>query len=311
MHLIPAASYAKRYLLKKDIPMHSSLLEEMKKFANRKFLLRKNLVQYHNGDSWPFIHIEDPTVLARFAAHIKQTVYKRDINGWVYFRGQCTHHKSMTPSLFRGSNQDYPVTILLKAQSRLIEKIKSNFAVKRFQNDDLPALIQHYGIKTSWLDLVDNLYIAIWFATNSTEYGKPRGSLIVNKSNEKFGWIYFIANSDFNASLLRHVDLRTNQHSLSVRPHAQHGISVTRPHDLWEGHDRDLKDFVVAKIRFPVSEKWLLSGYMASSSYLFPSSYFDNTLKNLRQDKMMEIISEGKFELTLPEGTLGCINWVT
>jgi len=133
----------------------------MKTFAERKYLSRKNLAHYHEDDSWPFLHIEDPVVLARFFALLKQKVNKTNKNGWVYCRGQCSHHKSMLPSLFRGENKKHPVTTLLKAQKSLMDQIRINFPVKRLQNENLPALLQHYGINTSWLDLVDNLYKAI------------------------------------------------------------------------------------------------------------------------------------------------------
>jgi hypothetical protein len=289
--------------------MTKKLSDAMKNFAERKYLSRKGLVHYHEDDFWPFIHIENPTVLARFAAHIKQTVYRKN-NGWVYCRGQCTHHKSMIPKLFRGNNKKYTASTLLDAQNTLMKKIKINFDMKRFQNKKLPALLQHYGIKTSWLDLVDNLYIAIWFATNSMKPGETKGSLVMKKSPNDYGWIYFITNSVLSNAELISVDLRTIHHSLSVRPHAQHGISVTKDSKLWNNKNRDLKDFVVATVRVPVSDKWHLCGYMASPDYLFPNSSIDNTLKILRQRKLIDIIDKVETKYKLTEGSLGSINWV-
>lgn len=285
--------------------------EKVEAFANRKYLVQKKLVRYYKDEYWPFIQIEDPVVLARFVSFIKQAVCRKDDTGWVFFRGQCKYHNSMIPSLFRRSKNIITINSLVKAQDALMDKIRKNFDVKRFQHDYLPSLLQHYGIKTSWLDLVDNLYIAIWFASNkTTQNGERVGRIITENSKEKYGWIYLIANHDFKGSNLKSIDLRTNHHSLSVRPHAQHGISVTRSNHSWNDANIDLKDFVVATVRFPLSKKWHVSGYIASSSYLFPSPYFDNTLKVLKNKKMSRIISEVESDFVLPKGTLGCINWV-
>jgi hypothetical protein len=285
-------------------------MNEMKKFAERKYLSQKNLVHYHEDGSWPFLHIEDPTVLARFFALLKQKAIKKNKSGWVFCRGQSSHHKLMLPSLFRGENEKYPVSILLVAQEHLMNEIKSNFSVKRFQNENLPALLQHYGLKTSWLDLVDNLFIAIWFATNSINSGDKKGPITVEGSTETYGWIYFISNSAKSEADLISIDLRTGHHSLSVRPHAQHGISATRDSSIWRDNNKDLKKYVVATVRFEVSEKWYLSGYMASPEYLFPSSKLDNTLKNLQQTKLLKIISETEKKYCLSDGSLGYANWV-
>jgi len=285
-------------------------MNEMKNFAERKYLSQKNLVHYHDDGSWPFLHIKDPTVLARFFALLKQEAIKKNKSGWVFCRGQSSHHKSMLPSIFRGENEKYPVSILLDAQEHLMNEIKSNIQVERFQKENLPALLQHYGIKTSWLDLVDNLYIAIWFATNTIKNGDKKGPIKVESSTETYGWIYFISNSAKSEADLISVDLRTGHHSLSVRPHAQHGISATRDSSIWRDNNKDLKKYVVATVRFEISEKWYLSGYMASPEYLFPNSNLDNTLKNLQQPKLLKIISETEKKYSLYDGALGYANWI-
>ena len=123
--------------------------------------------------------------------------------------------------------------------------------------------------------------------------------------------IFYFKFSAIPGSDLISVDLRTVHHSLSVRPHAQHGISATRDSVLWKDNNRDLKEYVIATVRFDVAEKWFLSGYMASPKYLFPSSYFDNTLKKLQGTKLLEIISRTERKHNLPDRTLGYVSWVT
>lgn len=282
----------------------------MRDFAERKYLKRKNLVKYHEDNSWPFLHIEDPIILARFFALLKQKQIKKNKNGWVYCRGQCSHHKSMLPSLFRNRNQKYLVSTLLKAQECLVDKIRSNYKDGRFQKANLSALLQHYGINTSWLDLVDNLYIAIWFATNSIKTGDKKGPSIVQNSTEKHGWIYFVSNLVQSKADLISVDLGTAHHSLNIRPHVQHGISASRGSGLWRDNNRDLKEYVLATVRFDVSDKWRISGYMASNNYIFPSTHFDNTLKNLKQTKLSKIISDIEKKYSLLDGSLGNVFWV-
>src|SRR5439155_13911771 len=117
---------------------------------------------------------------------------------------------------------------LLTAERDFAAKLAES-APKRFGRPHLPALLQHYGVRTSWLDVVDNLYVAIWFATHTRSGGAWTG-----KSSGDYGWLYFISTT-YSTSCLTVVDFRDSHHHLSTRPHAQHGLSVTRSDNKWSG----------------------------------------------------------------------------
>ncbi len=59
----------------------------------------------------------------------------------------------------------------------------------RFKIDIGGAIFQHYGIRTPWIDLVDNLFIAIWFAATERSESEP---YFYKRSKQDYEFIYFI-----------------------------------------------------------------------------------------------------------------------
>ena len=142
------------------------------------------------------------------------------------------------------------------------------------------SILQHYGIKTPWLDVVRNLHTAIWFATHEVE---TRGNhLVVSLSNNTHGHIAMYC-PEMGAGL-KHVDLWDSDSSRHVRPHAQHGISLAKQCDDADAplEQQDLsKPYRIAQVCFPNSLKWALCGYMFSAGYFFPDPEHDTSLKQL------------------------------
>lgn len=122
--------------------------------------------------------------------------YKAAKNGYgIAYRGQAALYPTLRPSLFRTITRRRPMTTCLaefKQQISMAEqeisinanKHKSKKIVPQKKDailtDDLykfidledksllPPLLQHYGILAPWLDLVDNIWIALWFACHKS-----------------------------------------------------------------------------------------------------------------------------------------------
>lgn len=84
--------------------------------------------------------------------------------------------------------------------------------------DEREALAQHYGLPTRWLDVVDNIQTAAWFAYHSD--GKDSG-----RADDSVGYIYAFAYPTKANKYVRVYDLRLKP-SEWLRPHIQQAWSV-------------------------------------------------------------------------------------
>lgn len=193
----------------------------MWELAQRRAFCKKFRVKYVDRD-WPYLEIERPTGVARLIGEVKRLPGI----GRVFIRGQTEHYNVMLPSLFR--NSEVGTEDLLAAERDFTKRVSQEIPVKRFQCPHLPALLQHYGFRTSWLDAVDNLFIASWFATTELRSSSDSFTEVV-KSTKTYGWLFLIA-TNVGSNELTNLDLRSTSHPLSTRPHVQHGISL-RPYD--------------------------------------------------------------------------------
>lgn len=110
--------------------------------------------------------VETPHALSQIAGYAK---YRLANDGAVYFRGQAREHGEMRPGLFR------KVATSATADSRtrqLQDYIKQQVSSNNIFINNTPdyayePILQHYGLKTRWIDLVDNIWNALWFACHT------------------------------------------------------------------------------------------------------------------------------------------------
>jgi FRG domain len=273
------------------VDIKTSILE----FASRKAL--KLPVEESLGGILT-LKIDSPIILARLAAVVRQAFKKQDRETLILCRGQTKVSVSMKPSLFRGADALH-IKQLLSAQERVSQRLQGN-GPKRFNRPDLPALLQHYGVSTTWLDCVDNLFVAIWFATHRYD---PTLNAYAPLAVGEAGWIYFISTRTQSARL-KAIDLRDAHHNLCVRPHVQHGWSVTRESPVWSDENRDLREFVPVGVRFENNPHWAVDSGVLSTGLLFPSARDDNTLKVLRNSGIDTILRATEVEQGLSAGCL-------
>ncbi len=275
----------------------------MEKFIIDRSKLRLSYAAEYEPDApRPYLFIEQPELLAGFAGYLKFQCLKKDPKTKVFCRGQVNDYASI-PSLFRAKNlNDDHVEQRLAAYNTLVAKTKKLYPAKRFQQEDIDPILQHYGLKTPWLDLVDNVFIALWFATQKY-FGEKNGNKAHYKTSRKeFGHIYFYATTPKT----KYLELRENHSSLSLRLHVQHGISITRKKGTkWTLANRNLDDHLVATVKFPNRKEWRPGGQIFSTKFLFPSTELDNTYKYLKKAKFRELLSKITDKYRLGEGELG------
>lgn len=155
-------------------------------------------------------------------------------------------------------------------------------------------LLQHYGLRTRWLDVVDNVWIALWFACHRFEVmGRYAHHVRRSEAQEPDGFAYLQIVSAgavestavpgvYRSDRARVVDLRYAVPSVYIRPHAQHGVLIAAP--SWDANaDPDLSGLTVLTMRIRLQDalSWLGEGDMLSAHVLFPPATYDTGYRRL------------------------------
>jgi hypothetical protein len=273
----------------------------MRSFASRCRLKKKVRLEFREDADRPRVFCDEPAIAARFASHLRQQAALHFGCGTkVLMRGQNKNFRGMMPALFRPPSNRIDYRLLLKAEERFEKEIRDNINLGRLKRANLAALLQHYGYRTSWLDVMDNLWMAVWFASHSICRRNTLGTATSFKTNGA-GWIYFVA-SELGSQGPCAIDLREVHQGLSLRPHTQHAWSVRLRQDVMP----DLNDWVIGCLEFPSDdERWVIEGYMAGEKFLFPAVRIDHTLRILTEKKVDAIAASVEHDLRLPDETLG------
>ena len=210
--------------------------------------------------------------------------YKNNQIGNVYYRGQTSlYDGSLVPSLYRGKS--HSEVINHKYNTRINKIIKNVKSFNDYNRELFEPLIQHYGIKTPYIDIVDNIWGALWFALhqaktksiNSHEY------VYYYKNTNEFSYIILMVSDAkdeteqfgvYRGDKTTLVDLRKAAPSYFIRPHAQHAYMIRKN----EYTPYDYTDLIVgiAKIPTKLGFEWLGNNEFLTVSSLFPAAYFDS-----------------------------------
>ncbi len=214
----------------------------------------------------------------------------------VYFRGQPDVYKgAMIPSLYRDANH---YERKLMAFNKNIKDIMNKSCFKNYDKNVLVPLLQHYGIKTPWIDLVDNVWVALWFSLHQAESKiiNSREYVYYHDSRTEYAYIVLMAtDATSTADPLgisigidtTIVDLRKVTPSFFLRPHAQHAYMIKKNDEKMA----DYTDLIVGIARIPtqLGLKWLGTNDFLQLNCLFPSPHFDTgyafLLKNYTETK--------------------------
>ena len=242
----------------------------------------KESITLYSGNVIPVYTITTANDLIQYVGYGKYINY---LNTNVFIRGQVDLYNGMlVPSLFRGKKN------LNSAVSKFYERINSILSSEksfsRFPKSVFEATIQHYGIKTTQIDLVDNLWVALWFASNEF-YGRiidTNEHVFISPSKREYGYILLVACDALTPSTsvkglyeggqTQVIDLRKALPSYYLRPHSQHAYMMKGKNSL----KYDYSDCIIGIAKIPICEirKWIGCSELLSTSTLFPSAYFDS-----------------------------------
>lgn len=229
--------------------------------------------------------------LHAFTQAIGYVKYKLKDKFNIMYRGERRIYGNLLPTIYRAcpsvkliSDRNQRINTFLKDPSSLFLRGTPDYAHE--------AILQHYGMKTRWIDLVDNHWIALWFGihrffssrTNMELHCETRNR--INDPDGDYVYILLVATPRFSSSddspglyedsdsML--IDLRSCAPSLYLRPHSQHGYLMRRRSNH-SNKDTDLGNRVAATIRIKIdlAKEWLGGGLLVTSHALFPPPYYD------------------------------------
>jgi hypothetical protein len=238
-------------------------------------------------------HVEDPHALVQAAGYLKH-IYGCNGGEHIFFRGESKLYGTLPPTLFRGVTSH-------GAQTRKIGLLTSALALARQNNQIFQSLdqhvheplLQHYGLKTSWIDVVDNIWVALWFACHRAYAVGPINEYLhfeqrtISKDPGGFAYILLVSADAApikaappgvvigkNTEL---VDLRVAAPSIFLRPHAQHGLLMRMRGDT-QMRPLDYAPQIKGIIRISLGDalEWLGHGKMLGVHALFPPPFYDH-----------------------------------
>jgi hypothetical protein len=235
-------------------------------------------------------HVTSPHALMQAVGYLKHTA-----EPWerIYMRGQSRLYEALSPTLYRGISN--PMTQGKRHQR--LAKVIQEFCTASTLFNDIPhyakePLLQHYGIKTSWLDIVDNIWVALWFAIHRAYISGHEDQFMhfdirSTSTDDEFAYILLVKTEDSRQEKVRKgvtkgrqtevIDLRIAASSVFLRPHAQHGL-LFRARGTEGGRLTDYAHTVAGIIRFPLEagKIWLGVGAMHDVRSLFPPPFYDS-----------------------------------
>lgn len=297
-----------------------------------------------SGNDIPVYEADTIHGLNQLIGYVK---YKCREYGDVLYRGQARLYPSLIPALLRPFKQKNavirtPSIKRVQALGTLISTVMStpikgrrNKSVARDLNVDasidpyarykVEGILQHYGVPTKCIDLVDNHWIALWMGLNNCIETKISQSRYFHykereipllpmqvqreySEEDLYQYILLLAmpradkqsSGVFESDETIVIDLRKALPSTFLRPHAQHGIvalkKVVFPCSV---NDYDMSGYVVCiiRIRIDIAKHWLGEGTLLSQENLFPAPSNDTGYYKLLQcnDLFKEIFEIAKF----------------
>lgn len=286
-------------------------LTSMMKIPDTEFVTNHTFL---SGNSVPIFEAFSVYGFNRIVGYLK---YINRTYANVYSRGECKLHNSLIPSLYRNAtnieSENRKITTIVNrffSDNTLVNYLALDVMNKVCSQYRIEGLLQHYGATTSFLDVVDNHWIALWMGLNqyvTTEQIDKYATYIERtipliekisgdtKLQEKNVWeekIYqyvLLVAVPFPTSPttdginitndIIEVDLRTALPSTFVRPHAQHGLVIKKNIQEHQNtsQDYDVSTNVVAiiKIRIDRAKKWIGDGTLLTKDNLIPPPGYD------------------------------------
>ena len=222
----------------------------------------------------------------------------------IFFRGQSQTYTSLTPTLFRNIVCSAAAqSARVRDRNNFIDYIVANSPIfETFGKYAHEPLLQHYGLSTTWIDLVDNIWVALWFSCHKGHVSGDKSQYLhferrdPSTGNGEFAYILLVGADCIQAGVAglfkghntELIDLRVACPSIFLRPHAQHGV-LFRKRGKGVMRPIDYSDQIRGVIRIRLSDAlaWLGEAKTLGVHTLFPPPYYDFGYR---------ILLDGKFE---------------
>lgn len=235
------------------------------------------------------LHVTDPHALVQAAGYLKHVCASDGES--IFFRGQSALYPKLSPTLFRDSIHPSKQGFRIGLLNAALTSVKASTHIfSRFPEFAHEPLLQHYGFKTTWMDLVDNVWVALWFSCFRARSGGTFGKYLhferrdPLKEIDGYAYIFLIAADSTAADAGFYVgnsteliDLRVAAPSIFVRPHAQHGVLFRLRGRGGSFRPTDYSSQVRGIVRIGLADalSWLGDGNMLGVHALFPPPYYD------------------------------------
>ena len=290
------------------IPTATNRFADLEKFAeqqNDKSILIRDFATFTQAIGK--VHYLAANPKARDGDGVKEFSDKQ----WrIFYRGQHSlygkHHDAMVPTAYRGGDRSKEVEDCVNRALKL-----PPFVGTEISREAIEGLIQQYGGISRWIDVVDNIWIALWFACHRVWVAKDiaetkkakkyTGSEMqyvhyerrvpeLEKEENRFAYVVMIGVEEklelqspgfYKSERDELLNLRQALPSQFIRPHAQHGCLIRRRRE--DGFARDLQGMVHGVIRIPleIALDWLGSSKAFAVDSIFPPPTFDTGWRDL------------------------------
>ena len=238
-------------------------------------------------------HVNKPSAFIQTAGYLKYLRGKH--SKAVHFRGQGKLYSSLKPSLYRSLTRPQARNYRDDKMNRFLKALRADQKVMRaVANHVHEPMLQHYGFRTRWLDVVDNAWVALWFACHAAQATGEQGQYLHFEKRivrhtapaDSFAYILLLESAAapcktgagcFRDKTSAAIDLRVAAPSHFVRPHAQHGL-VIQALDAESRAPLDFSDLLVGIIRVHLADalEWLGLGDLLNVHALFPPPPYDS-----------------------------------
>jgi hypothetical protein len=145
-----------------------------------------------------------------------------ELNTCIFYRGQACDW-ALRPTLYRHVKTRADVAANEHWLDDTLTWLTDRWDPKGTRSER-EALAQHYGLPTRWLDVVNHLQMACWFAHQHD--AEPGGDLLTDTISDSVGYIYVLACPvDGGEAMCR--DLRIKP-STWLRPHVQEAFVLKK-----------------------------------------------------------------------------------
>lgn len=241
--------------------MEEAVRKEIEKICNEELAKRTwgAKLSKANKGGMPRYLITDYRAFGLVTGIVRYYIRREDIHEKLFYRGQ-TEEWPLKPSLYRKIETHDKMDLADSWRKQTLEILNKEKFDYKGTPDEREALAQHYGLATSFIDIVDHFQTALWFACDG------------QKDNNSVGYVYVISVPEDEATI---IDLR-NKPSKWLRPHVQQGFCFKMNHITQCG--RIPNDYHIMTLVVPreLLERW--SNYdVIKHNYMYPPEEDDSS----------------------------------